>query len=122
MGMLHAILDGWREQQNEASAHQSAAANRASVISTLAKTFRSALQMVVLGTGAYLVLKNEASPGIMIAASILMGRALAPVEQAIGTWKATIGARAAYKRLAALAGAPARSPTGSAVTPPDWTL
>ncbi|TIO91526.1 MAG: type I secretion system permease/ATPase, partial [Mesorhizobium sp.] len=89
---------------DEANRGQSLASNRSSTISALARAFRLALQMAVLGLGAYLVLRNEASPGIMIAASILMGRALAPVEQAIGTWKATIGARAAYKRLAAMAG------------------
>ncbi|MFK0691101.1 type I secretion system permease/ATPase [Mesorhizobium sp. IMUNJ 23033] len=104
MGMLNPLLESWKAQQNEANRGQSLASNRSSAISALARSFRLALQMAVLGLGAYLVLQNEASPGIMIAASILMGRALAPVEQAIGTWKATVGARAAYRRLAAGAG------------------
>ena len=104
MGMLKPLLEGWKAQQDEANGGQVSAANRGGVIAAIARCHRLALQMGVLGLGAYLVLKNEASPGVMIAASILMGRALAPVEQAIGTWKATIGARAAYKRLVAVAG------------------
>lgn len=104
MGMLNPLLESWKAQQDEASIAQALAATRSSVISALARSFRLALQMMVLGLGAYLVLRNEASPGIMISASILMGRALAPVEQAIGTWKATIQARAAYRRLVTIAG------------------
>jgi ATP-binding cassette subfamily C protein len=104
MGMLKPLLEGWKVQQDEANKGQVLAANRGGVIAALARCHRLALQMAILGLGAYLVLRNQASPGIMISASILMGRALSPVEQAIGTWKATVGARAAYKRLTAVAG------------------
>ena len=104
MGMLKPLLEGWKAQQDEANGGQVAAANRGGIIAAIARCHRMALQMGVLGLGAYLVLKSEASPGVMVAASILMGRALAPVEQAIGTWKATIGARAAYKRIVTVAG------------------
>ncbi|MBY5547791.1 type I secretion system permease/ATPase [Rhizobium leguminosarum] len=104
MGMLKPLLVGWKAQQDEANRGQVLAANRGGVIAAMARCHRLALQMAILGLGAYLVLRNEASPGIMISASILMGRALSPVEQAIGTWKATVGARAAYRRLAAVAG------------------
>lgn len=104
MGMLRPLLETWRVQQDEASDAHVTANNRANVISAAARFTRTVLQMGVLGIGAYLVLRSEASPGVMIASSILMGRALSPVEQAIGTWKATIGARAAYKRLVATAG------------------
>ncbi|MBY3195301.1 type I secretion system permease/ATPase [Rhizobium laguerreae] len=104
MGMLKPLLVGWKAQQDEANEGQVLAANRGGVIAAIARCHRLALQMAILGLGAYLVLRNEASPGIMISASILMGRALSPVEQAIGTWKATVGARAAYRRLAAVAG------------------
>ncbi|PZV38974.1 type I secretion system permease/ATPase [Mesorhizobium kowhaii] len=104
MGMLKPLLEGWKAHQDEANKGQVLAANRGGVIAAIARCHRLALQMAILGLGAYLVLQNEASPGIMIAASILMGRALAPVEQAIATWKATVGARAAYKRLTAVAG------------------
>ncbi|MER8576801.1 type I secretion system permease/ATPase [Mesorhizobium sp. M1338] len=104
MGMLKPLLEGWKAHQDEANKGQVLAANRGGVIAAIARCHRLALQMAILGLGAYLVLKNEASPGIMISASILMGRALAPVEQAIATWKATVGARAAYRRLTAVAG------------------
>ncbi|MBX4909211.1 type I secretion system permease/ATPase [Rhizobium bangladeshense] len=104
MGMLKPLLEGWKLQQDEANKGQVVAANRGGIISAIARCHRLALQMGILGLGAYLVLRNEASPGIMVAASILMGRALSPVEQAIGTWKATVGARAAYRRLTAVAG------------------
>ncbi|MFB2601226.1 ABC transporter transmembrane domain-containing protein, partial [Rhizobium phaseoli] len=99
MGMLKPLLEGWKVQQDEATKGQVVAANRGGIISAIARCHRLALQMGILALGAYLVLRNEASPGIMVSASILMGRALSPVEQAIGTWKATVGARAAYRRL-----------------------
>ncbi|RWC63324.1 type I secretion system permease/ATPase [Mesorhizobium sp.] len=104
MGMLKPLLEGWKAQQDEANKGQVLAANRGGVIAAIARCHRLALQMAILGLGAYLALRNEASPAIMISASILMGRALSPVEQAIGTWKATVGARAAYRRLTAVAG------------------
>ncbi|TCU38132.1 type I secretion system permease/ATPase [Rhizobium azibense] len=104
MGMLKPLLEGWKAHQDEANRGQVLAANRGGVIAAIARCHRLALQMGILGLGAYLVLRNEASPGVMISASILMGRALSPVEQAIGTWKATVGARAAYRRLTAVAG------------------
>lgn len=104
MGMLKPLLEIWKVHQDEANEGHSRASSRGGTISAIARSFRQALQIAILGLGAYLVLRNEASGGIMIAASILMGRALAPVEQAIGTWKATVGARDAYKRLVAVAG------------------
>jgi ATP-binding cassette subfamily C protein len=63
------------------------------------KTLRMAIQSIILGVGAYLVIRGEMTAGGMIAASILMGRALAPVEQVIGSWRAFIGARESVKRL-----------------------
>lgn len=105
MGMLAPLMQRWGPLQAEASARQSIASNRSGVIAAAARCLRLGLQVGVLGLGALLVLRAEVSPGVMIAASILMGRALAPVEQAIGTWKAMVSARSAYSRLVAIAGA-----------------
>jgi PrtD family type I secretion system ABC transporter len=109
MGMLKPLLSRWRPLQAAASEGQALASIRAGEIAAVARFLRLGLQVGILGLGAYLALLAEASPGVMVAASILMGRALAPVEQAIGTWKAIVSAFAAYQRLAAIAGARAES-------------
>ena len=67
--MLKPLLEGWKVQQDEANRGQVVAANRGGIISAIARCHRLALQMGILGLGAYLVLRNEASPGIMTAAS-----------------------------------------------------
>jgi ATP-binding cassette subfamily C protein PrsD len=75
------------------------ASNAASGIGVAAKVFRMILQSSALGLGAYLVIYNEMSGGSMIAGSILMSRALAPIEVAVANWKGFIAARQGYRRL-----------------------
>ena len=71
-------------------------------IAATAKATRFGLQVAVLGVGAYLVILNEMSPGAMIAAAIILSRALAPFEQLIQSWRHFTGARSAYRRLGAI--------------------
>lgn len=104
MGMMPNLLKKWGKVNDEAIAMQAIASDRGGVVSSLSKFFRMALQIGVSSAGAWLVIQGEMTPGTMIAGSLIMGRALAPVEQAIGTWKGFIGARAAYGRLKAKIG------------------
>jgi PrtD family type I secretion system ABC transporter len=99
MGMMSALLQSWHKKNSEMLALQSQASARAGAISATSKFVRQLLQVGVLALGAWLVILGELTPGMMIAGSILMARALAPVEQAIGSWKSAIGARAAYDRV-----------------------
>ena len=75
------------------------AADQAGLILGTIKFIRLSVQIGVMGLGAWLVLQGEMSPGGMIAGSIILGRALAPVEQAIGAWRGFVGARTSYKKL-----------------------
>lgn len=77
------------------------ASDRGRVVLSLAKWLRMSVQVAVMGMGAYLVMRQELAPGGMIASSILLGRALAPIEGAIDTWKTATSARRAYQRLRA---------------------
>jgi PrtD family type I secretion system ABC transporter len=99
MGMTRAAVQSWEMRHDQllnAQAQLSAASSRLSAIARIA---RQGLQIVMLALGAWLVIDAHASPGIMVAATILLGRALQPVEQLIGGWKVLVDARGAWSRL-----------------------
>jgi PrtD family type I secretion system ABC transporter len=99
MGMLPGIMDRWRRRHRGVLERQAMASDRAGMILASSKAVRQFLQVSMLGTGAYLVLQGEITPGTMIAGSIMMGRALSPVEQAVGQWRSFVNTRSAYSRL-----------------------
>lgn len=105
LGMREASFARWLRARETASGAGLAAADLGSGFSVGSKTFRLMLQSAMLALGAWLVLRAELSPGAMIAASILMGRALAPVEQVIAGWPLLGRARAGWGRLGLLLGA-----------------
>ena len=102
LGMTGAAFQRWQVMRNRALAQGLAASDTAGRFSVLTKTFRLFLQSAMLGLAAWLVLRGELSAGAMIASSILMGRALQPVEQAVGQWATVTRARQARARLADL--------------------
>lgn len=99
MGMQEAIAERYRLQVERMGEASQRAADVGAAISAASKAVRIAVQSAVLGLGAYLVIKAEMSPGGMIASSIVLGRALAPIEQTIGSWKQFVGARDAYANV-----------------------
>ncbi|MBF0228191.1 MAG: type I secretion system permease/ATPase [Desulfamplus sp.] len=99
MGMLGGVNARWQSLNNQVITLQTKASNAAGVLQAISQTLRTGMQVIIYGVGAYLTLKNECTPGVMIASSIIMGRALAPVDQAMSTWKMTLEARSSYKRL-----------------------
>lgn len=102
MGMEGPLAKRWQEQHDKMLVDQASASSRGSMVMSSSKFVRMSLQVFILGVGAYLALMQQISPGIMIAASIVMGRALAPVEQAVGQWKQFVSARQSHKRLKVL--------------------
>lgn len=102
MGMFGAIRQRWQVRQNAALALQGVASDRATDVGAATRFVRMAAQSGVLGLGALLVIDNQMTPGGMIAASILLGRALSPVDAVIGHWRSLVQARGAYARLGEL--------------------
>ena len=113
MGMTGALAARWAKVNDR---HVNAVGNSSDVVNSYGsatKVLRMLMQSAILGLGAYLVIRQEMSPGAMIAASIMMGRALAPIETAIGNWRGFIAARDSIKRLSATL---ARLPADRGVT------
>ena len=104
MGMLPRLRERWQSERVHALDAQHDASARAGMISAISKTYRLTSQSLILGLGAYLALRREISPGMIIAGSILLGRALAPIDQLIGSWRSLDTARDAYRRLRELLG------------------
>jgi PrtD family type I secretion system ABC transporter len=122
MGMLPSVIGRWRESVAAISGPQQRAADRAAVLLAATKFFRLAVQIAILGVGAYLVLMQELTSGASIAGSIIMGRALAPVEQMIGGWKQLVQARQSFRRLQSFLAQPRLRPPGLPLPEPTGQL
>jgi PrtD family type I secretion system ABC transporter len=99
MGMTPGLKDRWAERRDEQIVWQAVASDRGSALMAGLKSFRQIVQVLILGVGGYLVLEGELSAGGIVAASIIVGRALAPIELAVSQWKVFQGARGAWGRL-----------------------
>jgi len=102
MGMADAIRGRQDLLSDQVLSLQADASRRAGVIGNISKSFRVIMQSLLLGLGALLALRQEISPGMMIAGSLLLGRALAPIDILVATWKPFTLARAQYARLGQL--------------------
>jgi ATP-binding cassette, subfamily C, bacterial PrsD len=99
MGFGEVVTDRWNDISTSYRASQLNAANIVGSLTIASKTLRMMIQSGVLAVGAVLVIRQEATGGIIIASSILVSRALAPVELAIGQWRAFVAARQSWSRL-----------------------
>ena len=122
MGMGTAVLQRWREGLSASLPQQERAADRAAILLSVTRFFRLAVQVAVLGFGAWLVLEQQLTSGASIAASIIMGRALAPVEQMIGGWKQLVQTRQAYRRLLGFLALPRLRPPGMPLPEPTGRM
>jgi ATP-binding cassette subfamily C protein len=122
MGMSERLLARWLDLGRDYIAQQKRASDVASGLGSAGRALRTALQSAVLGIGAYLVIQQEASAGIMIASSILAGRALAPIDLAIANWKGFVSARQGWRRLDELLAATPPSATRLELPPPAQVL
>ncbi|MDF2233532.1 type I secretion system permease/ATPase [Albimonas sp. CAU 1670] len=102
LGMRRSVLERWQKLRGRSLETTIQASDRTGGFSTASKTLRFFLQSLMLGAGAWLAIQGELSPGSMIAGSILMGRALAPIEQAIGQWALVQRAVQGWKSLSEL--------------------
>lgn len=99
LGMLPDLMSRWKDKQQRLIMLQAIASEKAGLIAALSKTYRLTIQSLILGLGAWLAIDKQISPGVMIGGSILLGRALAPIDLMIGSWKQFLSARTAYERL-----------------------
>ena len=102
MGMLPNLMSRWFKLHSRFLNLQADASQKAGVIGAATKFFQMSLTSLVLGLGALLAIEGRITPGMMIAASILIGRALAPVQQVIAVWKTWSSTRSAHDRLSKL--------------------
>lgn len=100
MGMADALVDRWNSQSAKLAVLQDAVAKRSVSMGSVTRISRQITQILMTSLGAYLVIKGQVSAGVMIASSMLLGKALQPVEQIIGSWKIVAEGRLAWHRLA----------------------
>jgi PrtD family type I secretion system ABC transporter len=122
LGMGKALIARWHEKNGEAAALQAPTARKTVGMAALTRMVRQAVQVFLLGLGAYLVIAGEASAGVMIATTTLLGRALAPVEQVVASWRVLAEGRSAYRRLRDLLAAADGQPHRMSLPAPSGAL
>jgi ATP-binding cassette, subfamily C, bacterial exporter for protease/lipase len=122
MGMLPNLMSRWFKLHSRFLNLQADASQKAGVVGAITKFCQTSLQSLVLGFGALLVIEGRITAGMMIAASILVGRALAPVQQVIAVWKSWASTRSAYARLTELLGANPERSAGMELPKPQGVL
>ena len=122
LGMEAGLARGWASLSRKSLENQLRASRAGSALTSLTRFTRQVLQVAMLSTGAYLVIDQQATSGVMIAATILLSRALAPVESAIAGWKGMVDARSAYGRLQKLLEATAQAEAATELPPPLGAL
>lgn len=122
MGMTGGLLRRWGRDRIRMIERQVTASDRASTMQSLIRFSRLSMQSLILGVGAYLVIERLTTAGAMFAASILLGRALQPIEQIVGSWRGLISARGAFVRLRELLTAHPPRESGLTLPRPDGQL
>jgi ATP-binding cassette, subfamily C, bacterial len=122
MGMTSGLLKRWGEDRDQMLGRQVVASDRAAAIQSVIKFLRLSMQSVILGLGAYLVIEHTVTAGTMFAGSLLLGRALQPIEQIVGTWRGIVSVRGSLGRLHELFGAIATRGSSIALPKPTGRL
>jgi len=99
MGMVNGLIGRWHRDRRRLLNHQTVASDRAAAMASLIKFLRLSMQSIILGLGAYLAIRQLTTVGAIFAASVLLGRALQPVELMVGSWRNLVSARGAYVRV-----------------------
>lgn len=99
LGMGDTISEKWNATQNEVVATQAVTSERVAAVNAVSKFVSMLVQAALLGVGAWLAIEQLISPGVMMASSIMMGRALSPVQMVVGQWKRIVALRGSYDRL-----------------------
>jgi ATP-binding cassette, subfamily C, type I secretion system permease/ATPase len=122
LGMVQNLSHGWQSLSTGVLSLQIQTSRIASFFTGTTKFMRQFLQTALLAAGAWLVIEQASTPGIMIAATILLGRALAPIESAIAGWKSLVDARSAYARLDRMLRLDTGGASVTALPPPDGAI
>src|SRR5258708_16804169 len=122
MGMMQGLLRRWSRDRDTLMERQVAASDRAATTTSVIRFMRLSVQSLILGLGAYLVIERVTTVGAMFAASILLGRALQPVEQIVGSWRNLVSSRGAFLRVRELLSANPPRETGLALPRPPGRL
>ena len=122
LGMTDALVARWQRRNAEVVALQQPTATKTVAMAALTRIVRQAVQVMMMALGAWLVISGEASSGVMIATTTLLGRALAPVEQVVGSWRILAEGRAAFRRLGELLVSAEAQPQRMALPTPTGQL